>query len=102
MSLSEGLPLEGAIQRRNEAVMSIKKQGEMSDELALGIRSQGEGLTGWLTGLEGWITSLEGIERDAVLQDLTAEVASPIGSFLDSLQTFEEGGEYEELDQDED
>jgi hypothetical protein len=82
--------------------MSIKKQGEMSDELALGIRSQVEGLTGWLTEFEAWITSLETVERAEVLQELTSEVAHPIGGFLDSLQTFEEGGEYKELDQDED
>lgn len=81
--------------------MSIKKQGEMSNELALGLRNQVEGLTEWLTEFEAWITSLEGIERDLVLQDLTAEFASPIGSFLDSLQTFEEGGEYRDQDKDE-
>ena len=78
--------------------MSIKKLGEMSDELALGIRSQVEGLEEWLTGFETWITNLKGIERDAILQDLTAEIASPIGNFLNSLQTFEEGGEYSDLD----
>tara|TARA_Y100000310_G_C20606212_1_gene775619 strand:- start:1004 stop:1252 length:249 start_codon:yes stop_codon:yes gene_type:complete len=82
--------------------MSIKKQGEMSDELALGIRSQIEGLEEWLTGFEAWITNLQGIERDAILQDLTAEFASPIGSFLGSLETFEEGGEYRDQDEDED
>jgi|TARA_R110000744_G_scaffold330596_1_gene436089 hypothetical protein len=80
--------------------MSIKKQGEMSDELALGLRSRVEGLTEWITEFEAWITSLEGIERDAVLQDLTAEFASPIGSFLGRLETFEEGGEYRDEDED--
>lgn len=80
--------------------MSIKKQGEMSDELALGIRSQVEGLNEWLEGFKTLITNLQGIERKEVTQELRAEILRPIGSFLDSLETFEEGGEYEALDQD--
>ena len=80
--------------------MSIKKQGEMSNELALGLRSQVEGLTEWLEGFKTLITNLQGIERKEVTQELRAEILRPIGSFLDSLETFEEGGEYEALDQD--
>ena len=80
--------------------MSIKKQGEMSDQLALGIRSQVEGLNEWLEGFKTLITNLQGIERKEVTQELKAEILRPIGSFLDSLETFEEGGEYEALDQD--
>ena len=79
--------------------MSIKKQGEMSNELALGLRSQVEGLTEWLEGFKTLITNLQGIERKEVTQELRAEILRPIGSFLDSLETFEEGGEYEALDQ---
>ena len=80
--------------------MSIKKQGEMSNELALGLRSHVEVLTEWLEGFKTLITNLQGIERKEVTQELTAEILRPIGSFLDSLETFEEGGEYEALDQD--
>ena len=80
--------------------MSIKKLGTMSDELALGIRSQVEGLNEWLEGFKTLITNLQGIERKEVTQELRAEILRPIGSFLDSLETFEEGGEYEALDQD--
>ena len=80
--------------------MSIKKQGEMSNELALGLRSQVEGLTEWLEGFKTLITNLQGIERKEVTQELRAEILRPIGSFLDSLETFEEAGEYEALDQD--
>ena len=80
--------------------MSIKKQGDMSDQLALGIRSQVERLAEWLAGFETLITNLQGIERKEVTQELRAEILRPIGSFLDSLETFEEGGEYEALDQD--
>ena len=80
--------------------MSIKKQGEMSNELALGLRSQVEGLSEWLEGFKTLITNLQGIERKEVTQELRAEILRPIGSFLDSLETFEEAGEYEALDQD--
>ena len=72
----------------------------MSNELALGLRSQVEGLTEWLEGFKTLITNLQGIERKEVTQELRAEILRPIGSFLDSLETFEEGGEYEALDQD--
>jgi hypothetical protein len=83
-----------------EKHVSIKKQGDMSDQLALGIRSQVERLAEWLAGFETLITNLQGIERKEVTQELRAEILRPIGSFLDSLETFEEGGEYEALDQD--
>ena len=61
--------------------MSIKKLGTMSDELALGIRSQVEGLNEWLEGFKTLITNLQGIERKEVTQELRAEILRPIGSF---------------------
>ena len=81
--------------------MSIKKQGEMSNELALGIRSQIVELKGWIIDFEGWITSLEGIEQKEVTQELRTEILHPISNFVDDLEAFEEGGEYEALDKEE-
>ena len=80
--------------------MSIKKQGEMSNELALGLRSQVEGLTEWLTEFEAWITSLKTVERPTVLLTINEEVTHTLENALNDLSAFEEGEHYKVYDED--
>ena len=74
--------------------MSIKKLGTMSDPLSLGLRRKVEELTELVTNFEAWIVSLEDVERPGILDELIARIYYPLGSTLESLQVFEEGGDY--------
>ena len=66
--------------------MSIKKLGEMSEELSSGLYDKVEELENYLGNFSDWTRSLKNIEREWVAEELETEVETHIAKALAGLR----------------